>query len=211
MVTHLHRNVTILRGTSYHLLGSQISQDSKIRYRLQVESYISDWQFSKSQHLASYVSRLNGMAYDRHAFTAIPAGRGLLTPCNKILQTKPPLVYLQRNPMLRATIMGCQTLLWESSDSPTCYREPLGGWPDYIGVCDVSSHGVSHVIVGKNEACIPIVFYWEWPQEVKDHFHEGHISNSDLEMASLLLLWMVIGHGICLQEPQGEEGHTVQQ
>jgi len=30
-----------------------------------------------------------------HAFTAIPAGRGLLTPCNKMLQTKPPLVFLQ--------------------------------------------------------------------------------------------------------------------
>jgi hypothetical protein len=55
----------------------------------------------------------------RHAFTAIPAGGGLLTPCNKILQSKPPLVYLQRNPFLRAEIVGCRTLLRESSDSPT--------------------------------------------------------------------------------------------
>jgi hypothetical protein len=30
-----------------------------------------------------------------HAFTAILAGWGLLTPCNKILQKKPSLVYLQ--------------------------------------------------------------------------------------------------------------------
>jgi hypothetical protein len=30
----------------------------------------------------------------RHAFTAIPAGRGLLTPCNKMLQMKRPVVYL---------------------------------------------------------------------------------------------------------------------
>jgi hypothetical protein len=55
----------------------------------------------------------------RHTFTAIPAGRGLLTPCNKILQSKPPLVYLQRNPVLWAAIMGCRTLLRESSESPT--------------------------------------------------------------------------------------------
>ncbi len=47
----------------------------------------------------------------RHAFTAFPAGRGLLTPCNKILQSKPLLVYLQRNPFLRAAIVGCRTLL----------------------------------------------------------------------------------------------------
>jgi hypothetical protein len=68
MVTYLGRNVTIVCGASYHLLGSQISQDSKIQFRLQVESYISDWRFSESQHLASYVSRLNAMAYDMHTW-----------------------------------------------------------------------------------------------------------------------------------------------
>jgi hypothetical protein len=119
----------------------------------------------------------------RHAFMAIPAGRGLLTPCNQILQTKPPLVYLQRNLMLWAAIMGCRTLLRESSDSPTQCQELIGGWLDYIGVCDTSSHGVGGVIVGKNEAWVPTVFHWEWPQKVKDLFHEGHISNSNLEMA----------------------------
>jgi hypothetical protein len=55
----------------------------------------------------------------RHAFTAILAGRGLLTLCNKILQTKLLLVYLQHNLVLQAAIMGCQALLWESSNSPT--------------------------------------------------------------------------------------------
>jgi hypothetical protein len=63
-VTYLHRNITIVCGASYHLLGSQISQDSKIRFQLQVKSYISNRQFSESRHLASYVSRHNAMAYD---------------------------------------------------------------------------------------------------------------------------------------------------
>ena len=76
----------------------------------------------------------------RHAFTAIPVGRGLLTPCNKLLQSKPRLVYLQCTPVLWAAIMGCRTLLRELSDSPTCCRELVGGWPDYIGMCDASSH-----------------------------------------------------------------------
>jgi hypothetical protein len=59
-------------------------------------------------------------------------------------------------------------------------------------VCGTSSHRVGGVIVGKNKACIPTVFRWEWPQEVKDLFHEEHISNSNLEMAGLLLLWLVM-------------------
>ena len=94
----------------------------------------------------------------RHAFMAIPAGRGLLTPCNKILQKKPSLVYLQQNPVLLAAIMGCCTLLRESSNSPTRYHELVGRWPDYIRICDASSYGVGGVIFGKNEACVPTVF-----------------------------------------------------
>ena len=128
----------------------------------------------------------------RHAFTAIPVGQGLLTPCNKILQTKPPIVYLQRNLMLRAAILGCRMLLLESSDSSTRCRELVGGWPDYISVCDASSHGVGSIIFGKNKPCIPTVFQWEWPKEIKDLYHEGIITNSDLEMAGLLLLWLVM-------------------
>ena len=63
-MTILRRNVPVVCGASYHLLGYQILQDSKIRFRLQVESYISDWLFWQSQLLASYVSRHKAMAYD---------------------------------------------------------------------------------------------------------------------------------------------------
>ena len=83
----------------------------------------------------------------RHAFTAIPAGRGLFTPCNRIFQLKPPLVYLQLNLVLRAAIMGCRTLLRESSDSPTRCCKLVSGWPDYIGVCDASSHRSIYTLV----------------------------------------------------------------
>ena len=38
----------------------------------------------------------------RHAFTAIPAGRGLLSPCNKILQKKTSMIYLHQNSILLA-------------------------------------------------------------------------------------------------------------
>ncbi len=56
--------VPVVCGASYHLLGYRILQDSKIRFRLQVESYIGDWLFSKSRLLASYVSHHKAMAYD---------------------------------------------------------------------------------------------------------------------------------------------------
>jgi hypothetical protein len=46
-----------------------------------------------------------------HAFTVIPTGWGLLIPCNKMLQMKPPMVYLHRNAVLLAAVAGCCTLL----------------------------------------------------------------------------------------------------
>ncbi len=64
-VTILRRNVPVVYGASYHLLGSWFLQDSKIRFWLQAESYISYWAFSKSWLLVSYVSRHKAMAYDK--------------------------------------------------------------------------------------------------------------------------------------------------
>ncbi len=46
----------------------------------------------------------------RHAFTCIPAGVGLLSPCNRLLQKRPSYVYLHKNNILTA-LEGCQTLL----------------------------------------------------------------------------------------------------
>jgi hypothetical protein len=66
VVTYPRRNVTMVCGASYHIFGSCIYlQDTKIRFRLQFESYISNWLFSKSRLLASYVCRHKTMAYDR--------------------------------------------------------------------------------------------------------------------------------------------------
>jgi hypothetical protein len=129
----------------------------------------------------------------RHAFTAIPAGRGLLSPCSKMLQKKPPVVYLHRNPVLLAALSGCRTLLRESSDSPTRCRELVGGWPDYIGVCNASSHGVGGVVFGEKVKCIPTVFRWEWPADIISSYKQKVITKSDLKMAGLLLyLWLVM-------------------
>jgi hypothetical protein len=88
--------------------------------------------------------------------------------------------------------MGCRTLIRESSDSPTRCPELVGSWPDYIGICDASSHGVGGVVFGKNKECVPPVFRWEWPPAIKELYHDKKITNSDLEMAGLLFLWLVM-------------------
>ncbi len=53
----------------------------------------------------------------RHAFTCIPMGASLLSPCNHILKQKPPCVY--RNKRLLMAVEGCRILLRESTKEPT--------------------------------------------------------------------------------------------
>jgi hypothetical protein len=133
----------------------------------------------------------------QHAFTSIPAGRGLTSPCNRLLKQQPAYVYLHRNLSILTVLTGCRTLLHESTSKPTQCRELVTGWLDYIGIVDASGHGTGGVVFGEQLACNLVVFCWEWPKDIKRDINSvlnlvGRITNSDLEMVGLVLLWIVI-------------------
>ena len=53
------------------------------------------------------------------------------------------------------------------------------------------------VVIGKLSPCVPTIFRWEWPPDVTKDIKtatnpEGRITNSDLEMAGLVLLWLTM-------------------
>jgi hypothetical protein len=133
----------------------------------------------------------------QYAFTAIPAGVGLLSPCNRILATKPKVVWLNQNKQVFAALKGRRTLLRKSTKDPTRCRELVPGWPDFVGIVNSSCYWVGGVVLGELLECIPTVFWWEWPEDIWKEIRSfgnpiGSITNSDLEMVGLLLLWLVI-------------------
>jgi hypothetical protein len=125
---------------------------------------------------------------------------------NKLLRKRPAFVYLHRNKKLFHAIKDCRTLLWEATLRPTKCSELVMGDPDFVGVKDASVHGVGEIIVGESMACVPTVFQMEWPQWVKEEViktntgQEGTLTNSDLEMAGLLLLFLVMEE-VCDMQP----------
>ena len=36
------------------------------------------------------------------------------------------------------------------------------------------------------------IFCLAWPEDIKELFHKGKITNSDLDMSGLLMLWLVM-------------------
>ena len=133
----------------------------------------------------------------RHAFTTIPAGLGLLSPCNRILALKPTTVFLQRNQTLRTAIADIRTLLNESVASPTKCKELIGGWPHYIGYTDASGVGFGGIIIGEDAEVSPTVFRGQWPPDIQSELvsrtnPKGKLSINDLELAGLLLTWLIM-------------------
>jgi hypothetical protein len=55
----------------------------------------------------------------RLTFTCIPAGVGLLSPCNRLLAKHPSYVYLHKNYNILTLLEGCRTILRESTVEPT--------------------------------------------------------------------------------------------
>jgi hypothetical protein len=135
----------------------------------------------------------------RHTFTALPGGRGLPSPCNRLLQKRPPVVYFYPNKSLHAAISNCRTILQESTSRPTRCHKLVAGWPNFIGVVDASSHGVGSVIIGELSECPPTVFRLPWPPDITNNViseanPKGTITKSDLELAGLVLLWLMMEH-----------------
>ena len=112
------------------------------------------------------------------------------------------MVFLHKNQPLFNAVIDCRTFLRESVSSPTKCRNLVPGWPDYVGITDASGHGAGGCIIGENKSVPSTIFRFQWPPDIStaiisDDNPDGSITNSDLEMAGLLLLWLVM-EDVCL-------------
>ena len=86
----------------------------------------------------------------RHVFMALPARKGLLSACNKVLGMEPRFVFLSRNKDLRSAVADCRAFLRDSFGRPTPCRELVPAWPSFVGAKDASDHDVGSCL-GKQQ------------------------------------------------------------
>jgi hypothetical protein len=79
--------------------------------------------------------------------------------------------------------------------------------PSYQGFVDASKWGVRGVWFSGTKQLIPIMWFYEWPQAIRDQFcsaanKTGTLTISDLELTEILLQWLVLEHIVDTATPR---------
>ena len=120
-------------------------------------------------------------------------------PINKILgiRPEPMLVFLRPKNELRIAIDGFRVFLHEAHKEPTKSKQLFAGNPHFIGIIDAAKEGTWGVVIGEGDVCVTTVVRYKWPKDIQDMVctyenPKGPITNLDLELAGLLICWLVM-------------------
>ena len=133
----------------------------------------------------------------RHASIGVPGSGGLFSPLNMVLRERVSWISFRAHRDVGAALGDFRCLLREATKEPTHVRELVPGLPSFIGHCDACKSGAGGVWHSGTEGLDPVVWRVEWPGDVQDNLvsdrnRGGTISVSDLEMAGLLLHYIVL-------------------
>ena len=149
----------------------------------------------------------------QHATLGIPSGKGLLAPLYKLLPVRhpnqPPKRRKQTIPIPSTSLAyrllyDYRTLIRLIGQRPTHCAQLVTGMPAYVGFCDACKYGAGGVWCAGSKHLEPIVWRVEWPQSVAASLvspsnPKGTLTINDLEMAGLLLHYLVLDHLVDLK------------
>jgi hypothetical protein len=128
----------------------------------------------------------------QHAARILPTARAFFTPLNNALKGLPSFVGLGRHGEVRHALLNIASVIRDLASRPTHVSELVQGSLDYASCCDASAWRVGRVWFGGDEELPSIVWRQRWPQDITDAVvsttnPDGHLTNSDLEMAGVVL------------------------
>jgi hypothetical protein len=140
----------------------------------------------------------------RHACIGLPAAKGLMSPIDAALRSDRRSVPVKNNQLLREALTDFASLIRAMGTRPTHCRELVAAEPGYIGYCDASKWGAGGVWLSGTLHLDPIVWRIEWPEDIRQQLvsftnPKGALTNSDLEMAAMLIHYVVLEHLVDLK------------
>lgn len=127
----------------------------------------------------------------RHAATILPAAKGLFTPINNALKGNVPWIGLGKGSDVRRNLRDLGQLVASLALRPTHVAEIVESSPEFVGHCDACATGAGGVWFSEHLSQ-PLVWRVHFPpviseDVVSDNNPDGSITNSDLELAGVLL------------------------
>jgi hypothetical protein len=133
----------------------------------------------------------------RNVALIMPATRGLFSPINKALQGNPATIGLGKTSEVRAALLGLAHMVTQLGARPTHVKELVPNDDHYAGYCDACAAGAGWVWFSGELHLDPVVWRVAFPPEissqvVSDSNPAGSLTNSDLEMAAVLMQYMIL-------------------
>ena len=130
-----------------------------------------------------------------HAAMGMPGGRGLFT----IIWTamaKHNKGYIKMTANLKDVLRDFKWLFREIANKPVNVAQIVPDLPDYHGYSDACKSGAGGVWILPTTYGTPRFVFWnlDWPIEIITLFENSDLSINDLEMAGVLLEWLVLEH-----------------
>jgi hypothetical protein len=126
-----------------------------------------------------------------NASRILPAAKALTTPLYKAMKGSPKMVGLGKDSEARLTMANLRTLIQSLATRPThVHAELVRRTHSAADTADASSEGVGGIWFG--DVFQPTVWRVQWPPEVRSLYKLGVLTNSDLEMAAIVLMMLVL-------------------
>jgi hypothetical protein len=133
----------------------------------------------------------------QHAAGILPAAKSLFTPLNVSLRNDPKWISIPVDGDVRHALLDFKTLIKSLATRPTHVNELGFSNEDYVGYCDASAFGAGGVWFSGRLSLNPTVWRVQWPADITSNVISdtnplGTITNSDLEMAGVLVHQLVL-------------------
>ena len=131
----------------------------------------------------------------QHASLGIPGGTGLFSPFYMALKGDPQTIFIGKS--LHQALADWCHLLRAAANQPTSVLQLVTDTPNYVGFCDACKYGAGGIWQHGSSPLDYHVWQLEWPTDIQHRLRtadnlKGDLSINDLEMAGLLLHWLVL-------------------
>ena len=129
----------------------------------------------------------------------MPAGHSLLRPLDTALCSPKQWIPIHTNAGLCSALSNFSILLCIIASQPSHCCKLVINNPSYIGFYDASAIGAGRVWFAGAHTLLPTVWQIPWPTAIRSALVSsqnptGTISNSNLEMAGMLLHYLILEH-----------------